>query len=83
MSTENPLVKELAEYRETILELKVTDPYFRRLLGEYEHIEDEIAHGGEQPETVAAPDMERLQSHHRSLREHILQMIRCAEPLMV
>jgi uncharacterized protein YdcH (DUF465 family) len=83
MNAENALNKELEDYRNTILELKVTDAHFRRLLGEYEHIEEELVHGDVKVADVPAPDLDRLKSHQRSLREHLLQMIRCAEPMMV
>lgn len=70
------LVHELPEYKDRIHELKVSNPHFARLFGQYHDIDNEIYSIEQGMETPSDEYTEGLKKQRLKLKDELLAMLR-------
>lgn len=72
----HPLVDEFPEHKDTIHQLKLHNPHFRRLTHEYEGIDKSIVRAEQGIETVNDDYLSEIKKERLHLKDIIYQMIK-------
>lgn len=76
MLEKHDLIHEFPEHRETIHNLKMTDPHFAELFAEYHEIDHEIHRIETNIETTSDDYLEEKKKQRLQLKDELLQMIK-------
>lgn len=76
LNEKHDLIHELPEHRETIHNLKMTDPHFAELFTEYHEVDHEIHRIETNIETTSDDYLEEKKKKRLHLKDQLLTMIR-------
>lgn len=76
MLEKHDLIHEFPEHRETIHNLKITDPHFAKLFAEYHEIDHEVHRIEENIETTSDDYLEEKKKQRLHLKDELLEMIK-------